>query len=150
MPGNDHIIYPDGFAKPLPAGSKLVFQIHYTPNGTATQDQVKFGVLFSKSAPEHIVQTIGIAGLGLRIPPNTDNHPESATIPVPQEVRLLGFMPHMHVRGKAFRYEVLLPDGTARTLAGSAALRLQLAARLPLRRTAPHSRRQQSPRDRLV
>jgi hypothetical protein len=116
VPGNDHIIYPDGFAKPLPAGAKLHFQIHYTPNGTATKDQVKFGVRFAESAPEHIVKVVGIAGIGLRIPPNTDNHPEGATIPVPQEVRLLGFMPHMHVRGKAFRYEVLLPDGNARTL----------------------------------
>ena len=116
VPGNDHVIYPDGFAKPLPAGARLVFQIHYTPNGTAARDQVKFGVRFAKSAPEHVVQTIGIAGIGLRIPAGADNHPESAVIPVPQEVRLLGFMPHMHVRGKAFRYELIQPDGSARTL----------------------------------
>ena len=37
----------------LPAGSKLIFQIHYTPNGTTTKDQVRFGVLFAKSAPEN-------------------------------------------------------------------------------------------------
>lgn len=116
VPGNNSIVYPDGFAKPLPAGSKLLFQIHYTPNGTATRDQIRIGLLFAKQPPQHIVRTIGIGAHRLSIPPNDDNHPESATIPVPKEVKLLGFMPHMHVRGKAFRYEAILPDGTARTL----------------------------------
>ncbi len=116
VPGNNSIIYPDGFAKPLPAGSKLHFQIHYTPNGTATHDQIRIGLLFAKEKPEHIVRTIGIGAHRLSIPPGDENHAESATIPVPKEVKLLGFMPHMHVRGKAFRYEAILPDGTARTL----------------------------------
>ncbi len=116
VPGNNSIVYPDGFAKPLPAGSKLLFQIHYTPNGTATRDQIKIGLLFAKEPPQHIVRTIGIGAHRLSIPPNDANHPESATIPVPKDVKLLGFMPHMHVRGKAFRYEAILPDGTTRTL----------------------------------
>lgn len=116
VPGNDHVIYPDGFAKRLPAGARLQFQIHYTPNGTATRDQVKLGVSFLKQPPEHVVQTAGIAAIRLNIPAGAEHHPESASIPVPREVRLLGLFPHMHVRGKAFRYEVILPDGSARTL----------------------------------
>ena len=116
VPGNDHVIYPDGFAKLLPAGARLHFQIHYTPNGTAARDQVRLGVSFLKQRPEHVVQTAGIAATRLNIPAGAEHHPESASIPVPREVRLLGLFPHMHVRGKAFRYEVILPDGTARTL----------------------------------
>lgn len=116
VPGNNHVIYPDGFAKPLPAGTRLHFQIHYTPNGTATRDQVRLGLIFATEEPQHIVQTVGIADLRLSIPPGAEHHPETASIPVPREVRLLGLFPHMHVRGSAFRYEVLLPDGNARTL----------------------------------
>lgn len=116
VPGNDHVIYPDGFAKPLPAGARLHFQIHYTPNGTAVRDQVRLGVIFASERPRHAIQTIGIANPRLSIPPGAEHHPESASIPVPRAVRLLGMMPHMHVRGAAFRYEVLLPDGSARTL----------------------------------
>jgi len=41
---------------------------------------------------------------------------ESALIPVPKAVRILAFMPHMHVRGKSFRYDVILPGGETRTL----------------------------------
>ena len=41
VPGNTHLIYPEGYAKKLPKGSTLVFQIHYTPNGKATTDQTR-------------------------------------------------------------------------------------------------------------
>lgn len=116
VPGNDHVIYPDGFAKPLPANATLIFQIHYTPSGTATSDQVKLGVRFAKQAPEHVVHVAGISNHRLSIPPGAANHPEAASLTVPREVTLLGFMPHMHVRGKAFRYELVLPGQTPRTL----------------------------------
>jgi len=116
VPGNNSVVYPDGFAKPLPAGTRLHFQIHYTPNGTATRDQVRLGLIYAKEEPQHIVQTAGIADLRLNIPPGAEHHPETSSIPVPRDVRLLGLFPHMHVRGSAFRYEVLLPDGNARTL----------------------------------
>jgi hypothetical protein len=116
VPGNNHVTYPDGFAKPLPAGSRLHFQIHYTPNGTATKDQVRIGLKFAKGEPKHVVQVAGIANVRLNIPPGVDNHAVAGSIPVPREVKILGFMPHMHVRGKSFRYDVLLPDGSARML----------------------------------
>ncbi len=116
VPGNDHTIFPEGFAKLLPAGAKLRFQIHYTPNGTATRDQLKLAFRFAPEAPQHIVRVAGISNHRLSIPPGAAHHPESATIPIPAEVKLLAFTPHMHVRGAAFRYEALLPDGTVRTL----------------------------------
>jgi peroxiredoxin len=116
VPGNDHVSFPPGFAKALPAGSRIHFQIHYTPNGVATQDQVRIGVRFAKAPPQNVVQVAGIADIRLNIPPGATNHAETASIPVPRDVRLLGFMPHMHVRGKAFRYDVILPSGETRTL----------------------------------
>ena len=116
VPGNGSVIYPDGFAKLLPAGSKLVFQIHYTPNGEATRDQVRLGLLLAKEPPRHVVRVTGIANPRLSIPSGADNHAESGAIPVPRPVGILGLMPHMHVRGKAFRFEATLPDGSSRTL----------------------------------
>ena len=116
VPGNNHIVYPDGFAKLLPANTKVRFQIHYTPNGTATLDQVKLGLIFAKEPPQHIVRVAGIVDHRISIPPGAAHHPETGTIPVPMDVKLLALNPHMHVRGSAFRYEVALPDGTLRTL----------------------------------
>ena len=116
VPGNNHILYPDGFAKLLPANTKVRFQIHYTPNGTATQDQVKLGLLFAKEAPRHIVKVAGVVDHRISIPPGAAHHPETGVIPVPMDVKLLSLNPHMHVRGSAFRYEVVLPGGDVRTL----------------------------------
>ena len=116
VPGNSFEVYPDGFAKHVPAGAKMLFQIHYTPNGKATSDQVRVGLCFSKNPPQHIVRVAGVANHHIAIPPGASDHAEVAAIPVPKEVTLLALMPHMHLRGKAFRFEVVLPDGQTRTL----------------------------------
>lgn len=116
VPGNNSAVYAPGLAKKLPAGTVLRFQIHYTPNGTAMKDQVRVGFKFAAEPPRHRVEVATIAQPGLRIPPGAPSHPEVASVPVPADVRILGLFPHMHVRGKAFRYEVVAPDGVARTL----------------------------------
>lgn len=116
VPGNSTVVYPGGFARLLPKEARLRFQMHYTPKGHATKDQTRVGFVFAKSEPEHIVQVAGISNPRLVIPPHAANHPQTASIPVPVQVKLLAFAPHMHVRGKAFRYDVILPDGSRRTL----------------------------------
>jgi len=116
VPGNTFQVYPEGFAKPLPAGTRLRFQIHYTPYGTATNDQMQIAFRFATQPPRHRIHVVGIANPMLRIPPGAPNHPESASLPVPREARVLALMPHMHVRGKAFRFDWINPEGTSRTL----------------------------------
>lgn len=111
--------YPDGMAKLIPAGSKLVFQVHYTPNGKATPDLSRIGFLFADPTKiTHAVMT-SEAKLtsGLVIPPRAENHRmEADSSKAPVEVQLLNLMPHMHVRGKSFAYELRTPDGRRETL----------------------------------
>ncbi len=116
VPGQSALVYPDGFAKLLPKGAKLRFQMHYTPNGTATTDRTRIGVVFADSAPLHEVRTIGVVNPRIRIPPGAANHEESATFPIPLDAVLLSFVPHLHVRGKAARYERIARDGSVSTL----------------------------------
>ena len=116
VPGNTFARFPPGFGKKIPAGSTVSFQMHYTPNGTATVDQTKLGLIFSAAPPHHVIQVTGLANPRLNIPPGDANHPETTSITLPTEVTLLSFTPHMHVRGKAARYEAVLPDGTRRRL----------------------------------
>ncbi len=111
VPGNDNRIFPEGTGKEIPAGAILHFQLHYTPNGKATVDQTSFGVVFTKEKPANIVRTIGIANPRFRIPPHASNHSVTAQIPINYNVTLLGLFPHMHVRGKSFKYEIIAPDG---------------------------------------
>lgn len=115
VPGNNVRIFSDGFAKLIPAGASLQFQIHYTPNGTATHDQLRLGLLFAKEPPRHEVRVAAVAAK-LLIPPGAENYEVRGNIPVPFDAKLLSFMPHMHVRGKAYRYELETPNGETRTL----------------------------------
>ncbi len=116
VPGNSHRVFPEGFGKALPAGATLKFQIHYTPFGKATNDQTRIAFRFSKEKPQHAVHVVGIANPGIRIPAGASNHEEWAALPVPREARILSFLPHMHVRGKAFRYEVMTPGGESQVV----------------------------------
>ena len=109
VPGNNKLNFPEGFAKLIPAGAGLHFLIHYTPNGTATRDQTRLGLIFSKTPPQHEVRVAAIASR-LDIPPGEANYQAQGTIPVLFDAKLLSFMPHMHVRGKSYRYELETPD----------------------------------------
>ena len=112
VPGNGTLVYPEGYAKLLPKGAKLRFQMHYTPNGTATEDSTRIGVIFAKEPPKHEVKVAGIANGRISIPPRADNHLEQASLRLPHDVQILGFLPHMHLRGKAARYDAITADGT--------------------------------------
>ena len=112
VPGNSTFVYPSGYARLLPKGAKLRFQMHYTPNGTATTDSTRIGVIFAKEPPRHEVKVAGIANGRISIPPHAENHQEVANLTLPYDAQILSFLPHMHLRGKAARYEALTTNGT--------------------------------------
>ncbi len=116
VPGNAGQMYPEGFAKKLPAGATVSFQIHYTPSGKATEEQLKMGLTFAKSEPKFIVNTIPLADPDLNISPNAASHVETITRPVPTDISVMAYMAHMHVRGKSFNFELTTPDGKTETL----------------------------------
>jgi thiol-disulfide isomerase/thioredoxin len=104
VPGARGMRYPDGTAKRLPKGSTLLFQMHYTPNGVAQEDLTSIGFVFAKQKPEREVFTAGAFAIKLEIPPGDPKYVANAVLPVPWDVRVLTFMPHMHVRGTSFRF----------------------------------------------
>ncbi len=116
VPGNSTLVYPEGFAKKIPAGARLRFQIHYTPNGKATTDQTRLGLKFAPEKPKHEVRVAALANLRLAIPPGAADHPERAALTIPTEAHIMAFLPHLHLRGKAARYEVTSPDGAREVL----------------------------------
>ena len=105
VPGQRATMFPTGYARRVPAGSKLVFQMHYTPNGVEQTDITKVGVNFI--APEQVTHEVfTLVGLDqeFEIPPNTADHSVFTSVNRwPQQSELLAIMPHMHLRGKSFR-----------------------------------------------
>lgn len=111
VPGNGANVYPEGFARKIPAGAKVSFQIHYTPSGVAKKERLKMGLVFAKHPPTYEVRTAPLANKRLAIPPGAPRHIETHSQRVPFDMPVTGFMPHMHTRGAGFRYEVTYPDG---------------------------------------
>ena len=118
VPGLRITPFPKGMAKKIPAGAKFVFQMHYTPNGVACEDRTRIGLVFADPAEvTHEVQTATTINRRFKIEPQLDNQPfQSQVVTAPADLILLSMSPHMHLRGKSFRYELTLPDGTQETL----------------------------------
>ena len=104
VPGQRLVSMPPGHARKIPAGSHLVFQMHYTANGTEQEDTTTVGMVFTK--PENVTdQVITLVGIDqeFEIPPHAANHEVSGKVRwLPKGGRVLGVAPHMHVRGKSF------------------------------------------------
>lgn len=116
VPGNTKQVYPEGFARKLPAGATVSFQIHYTPNGKAVQDTMRMGLLFAKEPPKYVVHTTALPNARINIPAGAANHVEIAQRRLPVDINAMAWMAHMHVRGKAFKFEAISPDGKTETL----------------------------------
>jgi peroxiredoxin len=106
-----------GAAIRVPARSKLVFQCHYTPNGKEQDDRSYVGFVYAKpDEVTHEVMGASCGSMSLKIPPFDANHLVTAQHKFRRDTVLLGLNPHMHLRGKSFRYELELPDGSRETL----------------------------------
>lgn len=116
-PGLPATTLPDGMAFRVPAGSKLIFQLHYTANGVETNDISSVGLVFaSPNEVRCVVNTLPCINPMLSIPPGADNHPVESKFEFKRDARLVMLMPHMHLRGKSFRYDLIYPNGQRETL----------------------------------
>ncbi|WP_339908464.1 redoxin domain-containing protein [Symmachiella dynata] len=116
-PGSTPVQLRDGIALKVPAGSRLLFQMHYTPNGYEQHDRSYAGVCFIDKKDVTKLRKGRLAiNTRFRIPPNTDNHSVTAEYEFHRDESLLAMTPHMHLRGKSFRYEAIYPDGKKEVL----------------------------------
>ncbi len=118
VPGQRVRPYPAGTARRIAAGSRLVFQVHYTSNGSEQLDQSRVGMTFVDPASvQYAVRTASAVNTDLRIPPGEANHRvEASSSRLPAAARLVALSPHMHLRGKSILYEAVLPGGERKTL----------------------------------
>jgi hypothetical protein len=115
-PGEDPAVFRAGFGRKVPAGSNLLFQIHYTPNGTATKDVTTVGLIYAKTPVEHTVVTRPVLQTAFEIPAGHPNYEVKSSFTFNEPAQLYSFMPHMHLRGKDFEYKAVFPDGTSKIL----------------------------------
>ncbi len=111
-PGTRPMVLEPGYAKKIPAGSTLTFQMHYTPIGSPQKDRSGIALVFTdRDEVTHLLSTSNAANQDFVIPAGESDYQVVAEKIFPRDTLLMSLFPHMHVRGKAFRYEVTYPDG---------------------------------------
>ncbi len=116
-PGMPAWQYPQGMALHVKKGSTFIIQMHYTACGSQQQDQSYIGLKFAKV--EDVKQRIrnGMSiNFGFEIPPHDNDFVVTSKSKFLRDTTLLQFFPHMHYRGKSFRYEAIYPDGSREIL----------------------------------
>jgi peroxiredoxin len=117
VPGSSPMILAEGMAKRVPAGSRLLIQMHYTVTGKVEHDQTSIALVFAdpKSVKQEVTTDMAV-NPRFTIPPNNDNYKVEAAKVFDQDTLLLTLMPHTHLRGRAFKYEATYPDGAKEVL----------------------------------
>jgi hypothetical protein len=106
----------------IPAGSYLIFNMHYTTNGTETFDQTKIGLELATTEPKNeLIQVLAAdegstSARNLTILPGDAKAPGHGSVTFAKQVTLASLNPHMHLRGKDFIYRVVYPTGESQIL----------------------------------
>ncbi len=110
-PGYSPMPWLEDGAKLIPAGSDLIFEMHYNPNGTEAVDHSEFSLYFASAPPRYRILAIDtLRDLDLAIPPQSAAYVSEATMTLAQPARLLSLQPHMHVRGSSMKVQAFYPD----------------------------------------
>jgi hypothetical protein len=115
-PGEAPLELRPGQAKLIRKGSMLIFQIHYVTTGEAGTDRTSIGLIFSKDPVEKRVITAGATQSNFVIPPGDPNHEVTSEFTFKEDSHIDSLHPHMHVRGKDFKYTLVYPDGRSKVL----------------------------------
>ncbi|MEM9700984.1 MAG: redoxin domain-containing protein [Planctomycetota bacterium] len=121
-PGLPPMQLKPGQAYKIAAGSRLVFEMHYTANGQATTDLSRVGFKFLN--PETVggvenltlIQSQAVLTPRFEIPPHEKSHTVVAERRIPVDLTVMALTPHMHYRGASFKYELTDPDGETTVL----------------------------------
>ncbi len=115
-PGNSPDIYAPGVALKIPANSRLLWQIHYTPTGKPETDRSQLGIKFADTPPRYEHKVGHALNARFRIPPRSPQYAVRSSFTFPADAWMTSLTPHMHLRGKSFYYEARYPNGQKETL----------------------------------
>ena len=116
-PGTEAVSYQGtDTARLLPAGADIVLQLHYTASGKEEFDRSRIGLRFQDTPPAKRIVTLAASNNKFVIPPGAAAHPVASQWILGKDVELTAVMPHMHLRGNDFRFDLRYPDGRSETL----------------------------------
>lgn len=111
--------FPEGMGVFIPKGSKILFELHYTPNGESGQtDLSRVELKFSKTPAKHQILELPLGPniKDLKILPDDRNAQMVIEYELPKKADIVSFRPHMHMRGKSYKVERVRPGKEPETL----------------------------------
>lgn len=115
-PGTSTQVFPEGTALRLRAGTVLTFQMHYTAHGHAMTDRTMIGFKFANEMPDEEIHAAAFINGAFTLPAGAKDIPVTATLATGQAVRIWGLLPHTHLRGVRWHYDLQTPDGTSEVI----------------------------------
>ena len=121
LPGNDPLVHDDGFGTLLEPGMTIIWDMHYHKEpgpGTGVWDRTSAALKFYPSGyrPDHAIKNAAMGKFDFEIPPGDPNYVATTWARFDRDAILLGYTPHMHLRGKSARFLAKYPDGTEEVL----------------------------------
>ena len=111
VPGRPPKQVPAGYAMLIPAGSDLVFQLHYTTNGKPATDVTRIGFVYAKKPPLKRVIRVQASNASFVLPPGAADYLVAGSAALGVDCELLAVYPHMHLRGKSMALSAVYPTG---------------------------------------
>lgn len=115
-PGADPIVYPEDRAKKLSKGMGLMFQVHYVATGKPLEDVVELGIVFADEPPQYPVLCDAASSAAIDVGPGESGVRVPGYFQMPADGLILGFVPHMHLRGSAFEMALIDESETTELL----------------------------------
>ncbi|MCE9613938.1 MAG: redoxin domain-containing protein [Lentisphaerae bacterium] len=116
VPGAYGNRFPPGTAARIPAGSRLRVQMHYVATGVPSVDRTRIGLVLARQPPTDEARMTTVSAIDFVIPAGAPNYRIQAEYEFPQAGKLVSFAPHMHYRGKAYRYDLVDRAGGTTTV----------------------------------
>jgi Copper type II ascorbate-dependent monooxygenase, C-terminal domain len=117
-PGADPQVFPLGTGVRIPAGARVVMQVHYSTSlasGPLDPDLTRIG-LYLSPAPLQAIAFLPVVNTLFTIPPGNPHYQVKAFLPIPTTVELVAIAPHMHLLGREATVVAHFPNGSVKQL----------------------------------
>lgn len=114
--GSPPMVFQPGEAIRIPAGTSLIFQVHYTAKGKATTDQSGIGLIFAKQAPEREIHAAAFMNPMMKIGAGVPDQAIDCAVEFTQDSHITAMVPHTHLRGKSWEYRLIYPNGDSQVV----------------------------------
>ncbi|MFT4703821.1 MAG: hypothetical protein ACI81R_001514 [Bradymonadia bacterium] len=104
-PGSVPVLMPTDTALRIPAGSRLIAQVHYSMTSVTdvetVPDESQIQLWTTTDAPDYEVRLLQVLDSSFTIPAGDADYSTERTFPVPVNGEIIGLLPHMHMLGKS-------------------------------------------------